>query len=510
MEFYNIAYKDTNSFSELLIDYLNQDKKLNPFVNHFPSLENFEKQIIEKKRHIINREVLIEVLKEQNSNLYLSDSSQNNISLLESKETFTVTTGHQLCLFTGPLYCIYKIISAINLTEQLKEKYPKNNFVPVFWMASEDHDFQEINHISLFGKRLVWDSEQNGSVGRMNLQGIEKLIEELKGLLGETLNAKKLTLLFENSYLKNNNLSDATRYLFNELFGKYGLVIIDADDKKLKEQFIPIMKRDILENKFFDSIKKCSDSLAKDSKPQALVRDINFFKLSAGKRELIKGEVTEKEIKEDPKSFSPNVLLRPFYQESILPNIAYVGGGSEIAYWMQLKTAFEQEEIPFPILILRSSALLINKNQKIRFENFGFKIEDFFLSEDKLKKKYVLLTSKSDVSLESEKIDLENLYNRISDKASDIGLKNSISSQLRKHINNLNDLQQKLIREEKKKYKTSLNQIAKIKAQLFPNNRLQERHDNFIPFYLKDGENFLEIIKSNFDPLSPNFVVLFF
>ena len=177
---------------------------------------------------------------------------------------------------------------------------------------------------------------------------------------------------------------------------------------------------------------------------------------------------------------------------------------------MQLRTVFDQEGIPFPILLLRNSAMIINGKQEQKLKNFGFKIEDLFLSEDELKKQYILSKSKSDISLEDEKNKLENLYNNIAEKTSDIGLKNRISSQLKRQLNTLNGLEQKLMREEKKKHKNSLNQIEKIKNQLFPNNRLQERHDNFIPFYLKDGENFLERIKSNFDPLSPNFVVLSF
>ena len=508
MELTNLPYQTTNRYSKLLIDYVNEDKKLNPFVNHFPTLSNFKKQITEKKNHTIDRGVLVKVLKEQNFNFPLSVASNSNINLLQSEETFTVTTGHQLCLLTGPLYFIYKIVSTINIAEQLKEKYPQNNFVPIFWMATEDHDFQEINHINLFGKKIVWDSKQTGAVGRMSLDGFESVFMELKEVLGETENAKKLVSLFENAYLKHKNLADATRFLVNELFGKFGLVIIDGDDKKLKQQFVPIIKKDVLQNGFVTAIKQNSKSLAKDYKVQAFVRDINFFKLTKGNRELIKEEIAQKEIAENPENFSPNVLLRPLYQETILPNIAYVGGGAEVAYWMQLKTAFKQENIPFPILILRNSAMLINDKQKQKIESLGFEINDLFSAIDELKKQYVLSNSKEDITLNIEKCELEDLYNKLLLKTNDKGLQASFNASHQKQLKSFEKFEQKLIRLEKKKHENALNTISKIKQQLFPENCLQERFDNFIPFYLKEGENFIEMLKDNLDPLDTNFVVL--
>ena len=291
MKVSEISYQETNKFSNLVLDYLKKDEKLKPFINHFPTLENFEKQITEKKSHLIDRVVLIDVLNKQNTSLSLSEKSKLNIESLKENSTFTVTTGHQLCLFTGPLYFIYKIISTINLAEPLEEKYPNNNFVPVFWMATEDHDFQEINHIHLFGKQIAWDSKQKGAVGRMNLDGFESLLTELKSVLGTSENADKLISLFEKSYLNHDNLADATRYLINELFGKYGLVILDGDEKRLKEQFISTIKKDVLRNGFMESITKCSEDLATKYKAQAHVRPINFFKLSEGKRELIKDKI---------------------------------------------------------------------------------------------------------------------------------------------------------------------------------------------------------------------------
>ena len=505
---HRIPYQDIQYFSKLILDLLNEDEKLRPFVNNFSTLDNFQSQIVEKRSHHVDRSLLVKVLKEQNRFLSLSELSKENIDLLKSDTTFSVTTGHQLCLFTGPLYFIYKIISTINLCEQLVEKYPCNNFIPIFWMASEDHDFNEVNHFHLFGKRIEWNSNQDGAVGRMNLDGFESVISDMKSILGPHKNTDRLINIFEQTYLGHNNLADATRYLVNELFGKYGLVIIDGDNKELKQQFIPQIRKDILDNGFVSTIQQCSANLTKNYKSQAFIRDINFFKLSEGKRELINTNITQREIEYSPELFSPNVLLRPLYQEVVLPNLAYVGGGSELSYWMQLRTAFKQEKIPFPLLVLRNSALLINEKRKCSFEKFGFKLEDLFLSNDKLSKRYVLTHSNRDISLEKDKEDLVLLYQNLALKVSDSSLQSSILAQLQKQISSIDRLQEKLIRIEKKKSETAIRQIAKIKKVLFPNDILQERYDNFIPYYLKDGDNFIQILKNNFDPLCPNFVVL--
>jgi bacillithiol biosynthesis cysteine-adding enzyme BshC len=394
------------------------------------------------------------------------------------------------------------------LCEQLAEKYSSNNFVPVFWMAIEDHDFNELNYLNLYGKRIEWSTKQNGAVGRMNIEGFESVISDLKSILGSHKNTDRLINLFEQTYLGHKNLADATRYLVDQLFGKFGLVIIDGDHKELKQRFIPQIKKDILESGFVSTIKECSTSLAKNYKAQAFIRDINFFKLSDGGRDLINTKITEREIEEKPELFSPNVLLRPLYQEVILPNIAYIGGGAELSYWMQLRTAFKQEKIPFPLLVLRNSALLINEKRKYLFEKLGFDLGDLFLSKDTLNKRYVITHSNRDISLVKDKEDLVLFYQNLALKVSDSSLQSNIKAQVQKQLSFLDGLQEKIIRIEKKKSETAIDQIAKIKKILFPNNILQERYDNFIPYYLQDENNFIEILKNNFDPLSTNFVVL--
>lgn len=504
----HISYQKTQKFSRLVTDYLGRSADLLPYVSAFPTIEAFKERIAQKSAHAVDRGTLVSVLEDQNAILLLSKASERNIQSLAEENTFTVTTGHQLCLFTGPLYFIYKIISTINLTQKLKVQYPEKQFVPIFWMASEDHDFEEVNHIHLFGKTIRWNTGQKGAVGSMSLKGLTDLLEELSPVLGESENAQKLMQIFSDAYLKNENLAAATRYLVNELFGEYGLVILDGDDVKLKQQFTSVIKKDVLEQGFQKTIAACTGRLAANYKAQAYVRPINFFRLSEGSRDRIERGVSEQEIENNPEQFSPNVLMRPLYQETILPNLAYIGGGAEVAYWMQLKTAFAQEDIPFPILVLRNSAMWIESNQFVKSKQLGLSEVDLFTEEIELHKQYVTVNSDQSLDLQSEFRSLERLFESVMDKTLDEGMKSAVRAELKKQLKSLQSLEKKLLRSEKKKHETSLQQISKIKNSLFPNNALQERHSNFIPYYLKHGENFIKILQEELNPLEPKFVIL--
>ena len=505
---FQIPYNSTGFFSPIIDDYLKGDSYLHNLVNHFPELENFEKQINEKRKQKVDRELLCNLLSKQNQGINLSKLSNQNILSIKDENTFTVTTGHQLCLITGPLYFFYKIISTINLCEELKNKYPKYKFVPIFWMATEDHDFEEINHINIFKKTFRWMTNQKGAVGRMSLNGIDSVLKDLQGILYKGKHSKSLNEILNNAYLKNNTLSQATRSIVNDLFGKYGLVILDADNKKLKQLFVTQIKKDILENAFCSSIRNSTEFIEKKYSSQAQISKINFFKLGDQVREKIKETVNAEIIEKFPENFSPNVLLRPLYQEKILPNIAYVGGGAEISYWMQLKQMFKQENVPFPILVLRNSALIMQKKHFDDFQSLGFSLKDLFRGSEDLKNDYIKRKLSYKVSLKKEKEELVKIYDNIALKSDHKNFVLNLNIQLKKNINILDQIEKKLIKNHKSQNDVSLRKIQKIKDLYFPNGKLQERHLNFVPFYLDSGDNFIKILKDNLTPLNTNFLLL--
>ena len=171
MQTQHIPLQETGRFSQLICDYLSQKKDLQDFYSQYPDLENFQEAMDRKRVHFSKdtRSVLADVLQEQYAAVEMTKAVSNNLELLAKENTFTITTGHQLCLMTGPLYFIYKIVSTINLCKQLKTRYPKSNFVPVYWMASEDHDFEEVSSFQFQDKKIKWNTEAARAVGALPL-----------------------------------------------------------------------------------------------------------------------------------------------------------------------------------------------------------------------------------------------------------------------------------------------------------------------------------------------------
>ena len=223
-----MEYSETGQFTSGVLRYLAQDSEARSFAKYPPSLAGF-KELLGNKKVQADRSILVEVLQQQYNRLETCAAVTQNIEALAKENTFTITTGHQLNLFTGPLYFIYKIASAIALSKELKEAFPDKHFVPLYWMATEDHDFAEINHTYIHGKKLVWDKETSGAAGHINTLDIGEILQAYQGILGASPHALQLAEWVEKAYTQHNNLADATRYLVNKLFEKYGLLILDSN-----------------------------------------------------------------------------------------------------------------------------------------------------------------------------------------------------------------------------------------------------------------------------------------
>jgi len=526
-----INYKDTGSFSPTVIDYLENLPDLRSFYSYCPDLNGFA-GILENKKVIANREVLVNVLKkqyEQNglSTAYHSQPVLENISLLASGNSYTVTTGHQLNIFAGPLYFIYKIVTAIKLSRQLKDAFPDKNFVPVYWMASEDHDFAEINYTNIGGKKVHWWYEASGATGRINPDTMRQALNQYKGALGIEHHADELAEIVETAYTKFDKLADATRFLVNALFGQYGLVVIDADDHQFKQQFAPIIEQDIIEQNSFKNISATNEQLVKlGVHIQVNPREINFFYLLDGLRERIVFEndvykvlnseisFSEPELKQEisqyPERFSPNVVMRPLYQECILPNIAYIGGGAEVVYWLELKSNFEHYKVDFPILILRNSGLVIGKETASKIAKMELQSAQLFKSSDEIKNDWIKKHSQHTLNLTEEWRELSSVFEKIKLRSYKIDntlapSADAVQARLKHAMDNL---EKKLVKAEKRNYHTRLEQVEHIKADLFPKDSLQERTENFGLFYVKWGQNFIDELIRNFEPLDFKFTVL--
>lgn len=524
-----IDYSDTGSFSQTLLSYLANDEQLASFYSQKPTLEGFKQQMAIKK-DFSHRTLLTTELREQYGTLLgESPDVKANIALLEDKKTFTVTTGHQLNIFTGPLYFIFKIVTAIRLAKDLKEAYPEYSFVPVYWMATEDHDFAEINHTRVFGKKIAWDTPAVSATGRMSTDDIADTVKQYCATFGLSANADKLKAIIENAYLQNLSLADATRYMVNELFKRYGLVIIDADRKAFKQVFVPIITQDIFGEHSFKAIEKTSEKLqALGYHAQVQAREINFFYLTDefrerivrtedGRFEILHQQIyfTEEEMLEEieqhPERFSPNVVMRPLYEEFILPNLAYIGGGAEIVYWLQLKANFDYYKVPFPILIPRNSAMVTDDNIVGKIFRLDLTFKSIFKPTDVLKNEYVRRQTKHRLNLRDEWMEFNAIFAKIKLRAHKIDPSlgpstEAVKARLKKAINNL---ERKLLKADKHNHEDALIQIERVKDKLFPNGGLQERTENFASLYLKHGDGFIEDLEKYFTPLDFKFTILY-
>ncbi|WP_418263472.1 bacillithiol biosynthesis cysteine-adding enzyme BshC [Flavobacterium faecale] len=522
-----ISYQNSGYFSPLMNDYLNQKSNLQPLYNRFPTIENFEKQILEKQANFDSntRNTLVTVLHEQYSTIGISNLTHQNIEALGTANTFTVTTGHQLNLFSGPLYFLYKIISTINLTNELKATYPAYNFVPVYWMATEDHDFDEINYFNFKGKKLRWNTESSGPVGRLSTEGLEDFFKIFALELGHTTNANKLKTIFERAYLEHSNLADATRHLANTLFGEFGLVIIDADNKDLKQLFNPYIKEELTKQTSYKAVTETIQKLSEYT-IQVNPREINLFFIEDNLRERIifekdkylvnNTEITfsEKEILDlvntNPEKFSPNVIMRPLYQEVILPNLCYIGGGGEIAYWLELKSFFDAVHVSFPILLVRNSVLLATDKQVSKADKLELTWANLFAKQTDLENQLAEKLSSFSIDLTPQKEQLQKQFKDLFEIAeqTDKSFVGAVKAQEKKQIKGLEKLEKRLLKAQKRKLKDQLERATDLQNELFPNHGLQERQNNFSEFYLAEGNHLISKLQHNLKPLEQNFDII--
>jgi bacillithiol biosynthesis cysteine-adding enzyme BshC len=524
-----LSYDSTQAFSKIVIDYLNQSDSLKPFFEHTPTIDGISTSIVSRKKINTNRTLLVNTLRKQYSGLTISEKVNANIELLQQENVFTVTTAHQPNIFTGPLYFIYKIMHAVKLAEELTLQLPDNQFVPVYYMGSEDADLEELGNIHLGGQSLIWNTKQTGAVGRMRIdKSFLQMMYAIQGQIGVLPFGNELIQLFMSCYTEGKLIQEATLELVNHLFAAYGVVVLIPDQAELKAAFSSVIQKELLEQFSHTVVEKTAAALSLNYKVQASGRAINLFYLVDNYRERIelnaegqfeikalqkvfsKEEILQ-ELALHPERFSPNVILRGVFQETILPNIAFIGGGGELAYWLELKNVFKAVNIPYPVIVLRNSFLVIEKAQKEKLAKLAFSELDLFTDSLELINRTVKASTLNKLSLGKELSALEAIYQQLRDLsgAIDTTLEDHVSSIKNKAIKKVEELEKKMLRAEKKKFQHSIQQITQLKSSLFPGNNLQERHDNFSIFYSKYGNHWLSIIHKASQGLKQAFGIIY-
>jgi bacillithiol biosynthesis cysteine-adding enzyme BshC len=515
MKMLQMPLRQTRQFSGLFLDYLDQHPTLQAFYSLPPTLQSLgsaASACLDKfTPHA--RKTLVETLSKQYEGL--ADFPQQQIDKLARPNTLTIATGHQLNLLSGPVYVMYKLVSTIRLAQELSLHFPDYQFVPLYWMATEDHDLAEINHFELFGKKYEWQTAQKGAVGRMKTEGIQTLLNTLP----------EKVPLFEKAY-QQPTLAEATRYWVHALFGKEGLLVLNADTPAFKQALIPCIKADVLRQQYHPLFEASTGQLEQlGYERQVNGREINFFYLEDGLRERIvktetgfevlntsyhwSQEQMEVLIEEKPEDFSPNVVMRPVYQQTILPNLAYVGGPAELAYWLQLRSTVEKSGTFFPVLIPRNFVLYLNQASLKRMEKLELTPADLFLEENELKQVYLQRHTENTLDLDREQQLAEELFEELVKKAlrTDASLEGLVKAEKQKLVGSLENIGKRLRKAEEQKQATQLNQLSALKAKLFPGGGLQERNDNFLNFYLNRPQ-FLNDLLTHFNPLDFSFNLL--
>lgn len=523
----NLEYDAIDQFSAFDKGFQNRDPKLEPFVGAWPETASLLQRLEERSFSSEKRHNLVSVLKDQYKSIGQLDRYEDLIDGLNNDSTFTVITAHQPVLFSGPLYVPYKIASAIHLARHLSEAQNERKVVPVFVTGGEDHDFDEMNHLHLYNNRITWDHDSGGPVGRFDLSGIDEAIEEIAQILGEPRSDLKVIELIRSCFSGERNYAQAYQDFIIRLFGQYGLLVINMDSESLKKAFIPIMKREIIEKpskELVEATQKEKSSAGYD--PQAFVREVNLFYIRNKTRSIILPEnggfllreleetMTEedilKELDAHPASFSPNVVLRPLYQEYSLPNIAYIGGGGELSYWTERRSQFEAFGIDYPILVRRSSAIHLESFIISRMKDVGLSLDQLTQDKHKVIKSLVSQDTTLDDELKSISKDVmqefEKLVLLLEDQADSLG--KYARSEERKLEKTLENFQTKSFREIKKEYDVKVGKIEKVFDRLFPNNNLQERYSNFLSYLNRHGKAYLDFLVENLDPLKPTVTII--
>lgn len=503
MQTFKIPFQEIGSIPQLIKDFLYEE--IPQFAKYKYSVENIEEVATEKGAQFTQsqREILVQVLEQQLKELTLSAKQTENLQKLLQPNTFTVTTGHQLNLFSGPAFFVYKILQTIKTADVL-EKKSSNQYVPIFWMATEDHDFEEINHFKTARNFYQIKGNSGGAVGRIVIEDTQ-FIKDFEKEFRDDVFGTQLILLIKKAYQPGRTLTDATRILVQELFSEFGLLMIDGDDVLLKNQMKEVFSAELKEEITYQFSQKNIVFLTERyGKVQVNPREINLFYLSDTRNRIVRqGDkfqildqdktFTLEEFLQDLSKISPNALLRPVFQEKVLPNVAYVGGNAEIMYWLEMPEVFKRFQVVFPVLIPRNSMLFLTRKTYQKIEKSELDILDFFGNfQARLNQKILQESSLTPLLQQNEK-KLKEHFTILKTKASltDVTFKNLVEAEETRQMKSFARMQKRLLRAEKIKNADRLDFLQRLFFEVHPNGNWQERQLNFSVFFSENGSTWL-------------------
>lgn len=510
--------------------YVRQPKDFAQFTQSIPRLSSIPDQLHRKSiNYSFPRETLVSAIRQQyERNGCLNSAIEELIAKLKSPNTFTIITAHQPSLLTGPLYFVHKILSAIVTAQAIESEWPDKQIIPIFIIGGEDHDFEEMNNLHYKNDRYEWSAvETGGAVGRMSTEKIVNVIDELAPLLSQTFYGDEILRLLQSSFDGERTVGDAMQYFLARLFRAEPLLVVQMDDSVFKKAFVPHIIDEILHERSRSPVEETQKELQSIGyDDQALARDINFFYLHDGQRRRIirmdsTFEVLDSEIEFSPKEmkqhieqfpgrFSPNVIMRPIYQEFIFPNLAYIGGGGELAYWIERKSQFEDFNLTFPLLIRRHSAVIISEKNWKKMQDFPLDLCQWLGQIHDLENNWLDLDFSKSLDLSSAYEHIHTAFDNLRARMREIDESLLYANEAARvdALKPIDRLEKKMRRAIKKKESIQRRQLREIYSEFYPQGKLQERYLNFLQFYERRGPQLFEDLKKAFKPFKPEMAVV--
>lgn len=529
----SISFNKLPGFNSIFLDYINNFPALERFYKYdFRDEVNFLRCLEEKKSWLegksFTREDIADTLTVQNKFFNSPPAVFRNIELLRKDNTFAVVTGQQTGMLGGPLYTIYKALNTIQLAEKLSNLYTDYNFIPVFWLEADDHDFLEVNNITLINKNNLPVSIKyfnNGLEEERYLKPvssivldeyIETVINEIRDTLQPTDFTETIIDFVSRSYKPGIDMKTAFARFMNYLFTDMGLVFFDPSDREMKKFMAPVFEKELSTYpSLCEIVIDTSMRLENAHTPQVKPRPINLFYIHNGNRYLIEpredGTIGLKNSRQkfeknellsltrsQPENFSGNVITRPILQDFILPTISYVGGPSEVAYFAQLKGVYEFFDVEMPVIYPRTSITLLEKRVTTFLDKYELDFTEL-LNFKQLSEKLLSMT---------QDINVDELFSKYKDELASLNysfekelekidktLVNTFKNRSDKHIESFEVLKQKFTGSLLKQNEAALSKLKSIESFVCPDGVLQERVLNILYFLNKYNTELIKSLK---------------
>lgn len=493
----------------------------------FPcDMEGIRQAIEVRKETPGDRAAIHRILTEQYADYGIAGRGKLIDSLL-SDHTFTIVTAHQPYLFGGPLYFVLKILSAAKLAQQCRDSFPGYDFIPVFYIGGEDHDLDECNNVTVFGKSVLWQTDQTGPVGRMSTVDLNEALEYTTEILGDSPNGNLLSEMLRRCYEPGKTVNEAITHFIHSLLEEFPVLVLNADNITAKTMFTPVIRAEVIENVAEPLVLEQQEKMRSlGLKPQAFVRPINFFYLSPEGRNRIVREgdrflihntkisftpaEMEAEIRSYPERFSPNVIMRPLYQEFLLPSVAFVGGGGELAYWSDRRLLFEHFKIPMPVLVRRDSMVIVDSASRKKLQKLNLTVPDLFRDPNELKTAFLDGQAESAISFKDETRELALLIKKLQEKVANIDptLSGFVGSETSSFFKSVDHIESRVRKSLSNKHNIEIQQLTALQQKFFPSSSLQERTESFMSFYIKMGNDLFKRIYACCNPLDFRFKII--